>query len=149
MIVTMLVGLLVRMHTKIRVLSRSVQRPYSLWTSVEVVVKTFIYCWMCKWIPRIASSGTNPLFLFNSKLRRGDPFTDSTLCGGTFFREPCKSKLISFKEIFLIFCHLFDVLLAFYCYQILNLPNQSTITFFLERKEREVKKAVFFASLRM
>ncbi|XP_074623294.1 uncharacterized protein LOC141881413 isoform X2 [Acropora palmata] len=28
----------------------------------------------------------------NSKLRRGDPFTDSTLCGGTFFREPCKKR---------------------------------------------------------
>lgn len=28
----------------------------------------------------------------NSKLRRGDPFTDSTLCGGTIFREPCKKR---------------------------------------------------------
>lgn len=98
---------------------------------------------MCKWIPRIVSSGTNPLFLFNSKLRRGDPFTDSTLCGGTFFREPCKSKLISFMEIFLIFCFCYLMFyMLFIAIKFWICPTKQLLLFSLkERKEKSKRQS--------
>ena len=39
-----------------------------------------------------------PSFMFNSKLRRGDRFTDTTFCEDGVFWETRKSKLISSRE---------------------------------------------------